>query len=136
MSQWTHVAGIVRFDGLFNMGMPEPDLGFTCRFDSKEVDWDKCNVPCGSEGSLDCKMWKNPDNGDLAARTAYIFGDLRDYDNADEIIEYFNRIVEGQIIRDACYVINVEYQPIRTFTYIENEFRESINPVFGTDKQE
>jgi hypothetical protein len=104
MSIWTHVAGIIRYDGLFGFGgMQEPDLND--------------NIPTGSEGPLDAFMWKNPNSSHLAARTAYIFGDLRDYDDEQEIIDYFKRITENQMVRNACFTIDVEYKKDRTFVF-------------------
>lgn len=120
MSQWTHVAGIIRFDGLFGLlGMPEPNI--------------LQGIPEGSEGPLDCKMWNNPNHSHIAARTAYIFGDLRNYGDEEDIqriIDYFERIIKDQMVRDACYTINVEYGVQRTFIYKTDYDECSSEPTF------
>lgn len=116
MSQWTHVAGVVRFDGIAGM-MPEPVLGNTVSYEDPERKWSECNVPMGSEGSLSHNMVTSSRDSDLARWVATIWGDLRDYDNADEIIEYFKRIVNGQMIRSGVFKIDVEGSPTRVFFY-------------------
>lgn len=75
MSIWTHVVAAIRFDGISDM-FPPPNLGNTADYDSPQSDWDKCDVPCGSEGSLKTLLWTNPSNS-MARWTATIFGDLR-----------------------------------------------------------
>ena len=123
MSQWTHVAGVIRFDGLLNM-TPKPNLGKTVVFEDPEEKWDKCNVPMGSEGSLEHNLITNPHESSMAKWVATIWGDLRDYDNADEIIEYFKRITKGQMVRNGVFTINIEGSPDRTFIHGENEWKE------------
>ncbi len=84
MSKWTHLAGVVRYDS-FNLGVPvaEPEFN-TCNFRDPEEKWDKCDVPCGSEGSLTvakCDVYRT----DTQAFTTYSFsGDLRDYSYEDD----------------------------------------------------
>jgi enterochelin esterase-like enzyme len=106
MSIWTHVLGAVRIDSL--PGFPKLDIGKTCTFDDDEKAWDECDVPCGSEGSLNVLVWENPHKSSLAKYTVTVFGDLRDYDDKEEIIQYFNRIIKNQMIREAFFVIDVE----------------------------
>ena len=125
MSTWTHVAGIIRFDGIASLGSKEPDCGFTCDFEDNEDIWGKCNVPCGSEGSLQISKWTNPSNSALSRWTYSIFGDLRNYggnhEDEKEIVDYFNRIVKDQIIRQACFSFQVGGgKKSRTFIYDEN----------------
>lgn len=110
MSQWTHVAATIRIDALRFAGMGAPDLGKTCSFDSDDAAWDECDVPCGSEGSLQTHLWTNPSDHDLAAYTAMIWGDLRDYSSVDEVLAYLNRICAGQMVRQGVAEIGVEYQ--------------------------
>jgi len=106
MSTWTHINGSIRFDLLPGM-TKKPDLGNTCTFESPESDWDKCDVPIGSEGSMQYDVWQNPDGISLAAMTATFFGDLRDYgiEDHDKIHDYFNRIVKGNMVRQGIFVI-------------------------------
>lgn len=121
MSTWTHVCGVIRFDGLSILGEShEPDCGNTCSFEDDSEAWDKCNVPCGSEGSIQISKWTNPCSSSMARWTYSIFGDLRDYENDQEIIDYFNRIVDGKYVRQGCYSFEVEGSLKRIFTYDEN----------------
>lgn len=109
MSIWTHVAATIRFDAIRAFGNNhKPDLGSTVEYDSPEEDWDACNVPKGSEGSLQTHLWINPQTSNLAAYTATIWGDLRDYEDVEEVIAYLDRITEGQMVRNGIATIEVE----------------------------
>ena len=119
MSQWTHVAGIIRFDGFV-----KPDLGKVvsleyCNMSDDEYEkaCEECEVPMGSEDSLQHQLWTNPREGNAARYTAMIWGDLRDYNDVDEIVAYFNRIVKGQRIRQACFEVDVTECPTMIFQY-------------------
>lgn len=120
MSTWTHVVGSIRFDCLPGL-VPEPRLGTTCSWNDNPKIWDACDVPCGSEGSegsLQVVMHTVP--GDTIAKyVATIFGDLRDYEDEQEVIKYFNRIVDGQWVRQGCFSFFVEGREVRTFVYDE-----------------
>lgn len=120
MSQWTHVNGSIRFDALRIEGMPfntvakiKELLGNTALFeDSKEV-WDKCNVPFGSEESIQFNIWDNPNKSSMAAFVVSMFGDLRNFGMEDvpKIKEWFKRVTETEhvMIRSAILEIDVEY---------------------------
>lgn len=125
MSIWTHVAGVIRYDAVCALGETHPDLGNTCTFGDDEAAWDKCNVPCGSEGSLVISKWTNPSDTSLAAYTVSIFGDLRDYDDDQEIINYFNRINNSMVTRQAIFTISGgEQDDPRSyiFNHVANKF--------------
>lgn len=126
MSQWTHVAAVIRYDKLRLTENDAPVLGNACFFDSPEEDWKKCDIPCGSEGSLHTLLWVNPNESHLASYTATIFGDLRDYDNVAEIVTYLNRITKGNFIRQGCATIDVEGEPTQTYIY-HQDIEEWIN---------
>lgn len=115
MSIWTHVAGVIRIDGL--EGMPEPDLGNTCNFFDEQDVWEACSVPCGSEGSLSYTVWTNPNSSQIARWTCTIWGDLRDYDSVEEIRAYFERITDGYMVRQGAFTVEVEGQPRQTFCF-------------------
>ena len=119
MSQWTHVTACIRFDALRMVGMPnmKPDLGITASYEDAREKWDQCNVPCGSEGSLQHYMWEDPNTSSLAAYTAMFWGDLRDYDDEQEILDYFTRITEGKMIRSGVIEIAVEYKSTKVYRY-------------------
>lgn len=121
MSQWTHVCGCIRYDALRMVGTPYNHIekikelvGNPVSFDDSEEKWDACNVPCGSEGSIQFVFWANPSLNALAAFTVGIFGDLRDFGKEDvhKIKEWFNRITsaEGIMVRNAILEICIEYE--------------------------
>lgn len=127
MSVWTHVLGTIRFDNWFAFDLTayEPDVGIPCTFEDDIEQWDKCNIPCGSEGSLTISKWEAPNETSVARYTITIFGNLRDYDNEQEIIDYFNRITKDQDIRQACFTFEVEgNNKVRTFVWQEDSFVE------------
>ena len=100
MSEWTHVAGVIRFDALRTTGDRRPNLGKTVNgYERDRKKWDAVNVPCGSEGSIQNSTWVNPHRNHAAAYVCTFWGDLCDYKNVDEIIAYFERITKGKIVR-------------------------------------
>ena len=109
MSTWTHVAAVIRIDCLRLSGLPgnNIDLGFPVKFGDPPERWKQCTVPCGSEGSLEHFVHENPHKNDTAAYVVTIWGDLRDYDNVDEIIKYLNRVTSDQMIRQGTAEIRV-----------------------------
>lgn len=121
MSVWTHVLGSIRFDGLSGID-PVPDCGKTCTWEDDETAWNECNVPCGSEGSLIISMWESPPDSGRDTYVATIFGDLRDYDDDQSIIDYFNNITNGRSINQAFFTIVCN--KARDFVYIDDTFVE------------
>jgi len=120
MSQWTHVCGCIRYDALRMAGMPYATLdqikeliGHPVNYDDAKEKWDACNVPCGSEGSIQFVFWSNRSLNSLAAFTVGIFGDLRDFGSEDvpKIKEWFEKVTksEGVMVRSAILEIEVEY---------------------------
>lgn len=115
MSQWTHVAGIIRLDSMgYNlvMGMAAQEknkaikeaavksLGHTTPrdFDTSDREgWNKCDVPRGSEGSLQYDVCpnSNKDTHSLSWGCINIWGDLRDFGNSDvpKIREWFQQSI-------------------------------------------
>ena len=110
MSNWTHVIASVRLDswrgvgGCLKEGIKDTDytledffkvFGKECSFYSPNAIWDDVDknpndyLPMGSEGSLELSYWVNPQKCDCFSYVVTIFGDLRDHDSADEIIEWF-----------------------------------------------
>jgi hypothetical protein len=74
-------------------------------------------TPTGSEGGIEYDVWENPHKSDMASHTVSIFGDLRDYNTAEEIIEWFNKICKSFWIRDAVLNIDIEYMKTVTAIY-------------------
>lgn len=116
MSTWTHVAGVVRIDGIQGMD-PEPDwddiFGKECLWDAGTEVWKDVDehpekyMPCGSEGTLQKVVWTNPEKSCMAAYTVSIFGDLRDRYDIDVIIDWFKRIVKDEDLWVRSAVITV-----------------------------
>lgn len=109
MSTWTHINASIRFDGVLGMPLPnERELGDICRWEDENTDhWDTTLLPCGSEGSLQYEIIRNPDPDCLAAMVVVFYGDLRDYDDVTYILEYFHRITKGKMIRSGILEISV-----------------------------
>lgn len=119
MSKWTHVNASIRFDGLTNKTLPtKKELGIVCKYgDEDESRWENPDLPCGSEGSIDYRIIKNPDKDCVAAMVVVFWGDLRDYDNIDEILQYFEEITIGKDIRSGILEIDVEFREILIYRY-------------------
>lgn len=126
MSQWTHVNASIRFDGMSEIELPsEKDLGRICRWDDEDWShWENPDLPCGSEGSIEYKIIKNPLKSCLAAMVIVFYGDLRDYNNVNEILEYFNKIIKNRSIRSGILEIEVEYGDtlVYRFDYDKNQW--------------
>lgn len=131
MSNWTHVAGIVRVDCLHGL-FKEPDFeqifGKECAFESPSEVWDDAEahpekyLPMGSEGSLNMSIWTNPCEMDMAAYTVSIFGDLRDHDNPQAIIDWFESCCSKVWVRNACITVENEWVGTRNWVFErENE---------------
>ena len=74
-------------------------------------------LPLGSEGSLKMSIWENPDYFCVAAYTVSIFGDLRDHNSIDEIINWFDEKCKGIWIRQAVITVENEMYGTSTKTY-------------------
>jgi len=140
MSQWTHLAGIIRLDNIGgamvrfttdrkNEKIKEAvakALGNTCNYDSPVEAWDHCTVPCGSEGSLQYKVFPNSDSDEdnhaLSWGYAVIWADLRDFGSEDvpkiekwfqeglaklEKPEGFNPLDQMDMLEKAEYMLSV-----------------------------
>lgn len=145
MSNWTHVAGIIRvdaplniedfFESNFSLSTKEGELRFFDRVVGKECHWgdpystwkdytDYPNLymPGGSEGTLYKKIWIN-DKSDCSDRyTVSIFGDLRDHDSCDDIIAWFKETCDKfLIVRQGIITVHNEWLGIRDYRYVEDE---------------
>lgn len=108
MSVWTHVNASIRFDGI--RGITElPDekaFGEIRRFEDRDV-WGPTILPLGREGSLEYQIINNPDPSSTSCMVVVFWGDLRDYYEHEPILEYFEKITEGQMIRSGILEISV-----------------------------
>lgn len=122
MSKWTHVNGSIRIDASQEWTPIENIkniFGEILKFkDGEEKINADTSLPCGSNGSLEYKIWTNPDKSDFTAYNILIWGDLQDYDNADEIEKWFNDILyyHQLIIRQAVLQIKVEGKESKILT--------------------
>ena len=110
MSTWTHVVGCIRVDGLPTLG--SNIAGIEQKIGPMDL-WDKpngnCKLPTGSEGSLEYKIIKYS-NG-LPWLSIPIWGDLRSYENFDEIREWFTALLKELVgIRDAVLAVDCREQ--------------------------
>ena len=136
MSAWVHVAAIARIDYL-----PILNDGTVVDFDTifgKECLWGEGNFkyafahkdeffPMGSEGSLRKTIWINPHENHADQYTVSIFGDLRNVDDGDWIIEWFKKKLNKLWVRQATITVNSTYYGITTWTF-DPESREITPP--------
>ena len=130
MSVWTHVAGVVRIDAIrFDPNdIPDFDSIFGKEWTFDDM-WDDTHVytefeenpnmfmPSGSEGSLQKSAWINPDRNCIASYVVTIFGDLRDYDTPNEIIEWFKECCEKVSVRQAIITVKTEGKKPIVYNY-------------------
>ena len=130
MSNWTHVAAIIRVDSIrFDNEVKDftKIFGKECLFESSEEEWDDAYshpdnyLPMGSEGSLEMSVWVNPDCGCLAAYTVSIFGDLRDHDDPRAIIDWLEKKIRDNnvLVRNACATVKNELNGTVNWVYKE-----------------
>lgn len=134
MSNWTHVNGIFRIDCIRCL-QEDPDFkeifGKQCLFDDPNELWNEKNehperfLPSGSEGTCRISIWVNPNVNDMAAFTVSIFGDLRDHDSTDDVMEYFKQTcqkLKSFVIRQAVMTAyNEDYNITQTATLTDNK---------------
>lgn len=123
MSQWTHVSGSIRVDGMPQIGMLIPRwplvLGrqSTRIYDGVGQTYDSggpaSEIPKGSEGTLQYEVIEAGHG--LVWKTIAVWGDLRDYGEDPErdiqhIQDWLQRVI-GRLpmIRSAELVVSIEY---------------------------
>lgn len=131
MSVWTHVAGVIRVDDIrIDNYLPNFDkiVGKECLFKSSENTWrDMENypndyMPYGSEGTLQKSVWINPDKNSMAAYTISVFGDLRDYEEPQPIIDWFIKVCDRfEWIRQAVITVETEGKKSIIYRYEEDD---------------
>lgn len=138
MSNWTHVAGVIRIDDIrFDNRLPDFDklVGKECLWESPHELWEEAEnhpqnfLPMGSEGSLEKSVWINPDYSCMAAYTVSIFGDLRDHDDQNAIVRWFKDKVEEisktYMIRQATITVKNEYYGCTNWTFHYEDYEEN-----------
>lgn len=134
MSLWTHVNGALRIDNINYTLEPVSvrkykkelkSLFKTVSFKGLPYEWAACNVPCGTEGSLNVSIWVAND-GEMA--TINFFGDLRGFTDTDGVIEWIDNIIinNSLSVRDGIMSMNEE-------VYVYKEKRD--NETFDIIKQ-
>ena len=133
MSNWTHVAAIVRVDNFrFDEELNVADyfegvFGKELRYEDGVEVWDEADehpelfLPLGSEGSLEMNVWENPNKSCMAAYVVSIFGDLRDHDNPNAIVEWFKEKVSGLWVRQATITVENEWNGTVNWTYTDED---------------
>ena len=127
MSNWTHVAGVIRVDSFRDLVSESLDfdelIGRECLFSSPVELWDECYahperfLPMGSEGTLRKTVWDNPNKNHVAAYTVTIFGDLRDHDDPKKIIDWFKEKCSHLCVRNALITAENELNGTLTWVY-------------------
>lgn len=128
MSQWTHVNASFRLNSfgriedeeLINIFGKSVDF-----YNMDEVEYDENwevkdkekYLPIGSEGTLEMSVWHNPNKSHMASTTVSVFGDLRDYNDFDEIERWFNRCCGACFIRQAFCQVEVEGLGTKVFQF-------------------
>lgn len=116
MSQWTHVAGLIRLDSVgatiikrgvidkdhYIVGAVKEALGHTWRYDDSPAESpaesDACSVPSGSVGSLQYVVERNEGEDEFTHGLSWgfvaIYGDLRNYESVERIADWFKGALE------------------------------------------
>ena len=129
MSVWTHVAAVARVDWIHHLVGKEVTFedifGREVPWESPEEIWLEAAehperfLPMGSEGSLQMNVWTNPDSCEAARYTVTIFGDLRDYDDAAGIVQWFREKLKGiSFVRQAVITAETEFMETVSWTYV------------------
>jgi hypothetical protein len=131
MSTWTHINGSIRIDALQEfepIEEIEKCFGKILRFEDMRNKNSGTTLPCGSEGSLEYKILVNPKKNDMAAYVVVIWGDLRDYDNAEEVKVWFKNIIynSGFLIRQAVLQVEVESEKSEVIVFDIDEVEPKI----------
>lgn len=130
MSNWTHVAAVARIDGWpGDRTNFESVFGREWGYDDDLDDWDEMNehrdrfLPMGSEGSCRMSVWVNPDFHSLSRYTVTIFGDLRDHNSAEEVVEWFRSKLKNLLVHQAVITVENEWSGTVSWTYTPDENR-------------
>ncbi len=122
MSVWTHVNGQIRLDKWDKEPKP-PFLGkmaiFTVNTHGEYARkmLSECEVPCGSEGSLRWEFHQDPPSSSVCWGYISIDGDLRDYDNINEILEWLKSSTAELHIRQGILQIVIEGRGPQILSY-------------------
>lgn len=124
MSTWTHINGSIRYD-TFNLKEEEEPAFHQVKSGGDEIEWDNCDVPYGSEGSISISKNTIYENDAQKFITYSFSGDLRNYsyeDNKDDLEDWINNLIpksDGNYnlgIRQG--IFEIEYEDEGLFIYV------------------
>lgn len=114
MAVWTYVNASIRFETRSpDKSISKKDLGIIRRHGSNR----KPLIPCGSEGGLEYKIIKPHNKKTKTQHTLVITGDLRHYDDVNEILQYFEKITKGKWILSGILEINISTERVFVYRY-------------------
>lgn len=109
MSQWTHVAGCIRIDDL------ESIMYGTSAMSRIAEAFRVYPLPEGSEGPIQVKIVETREHESaLSWGLAYVWGDLRDYDDAQEVFAWAKDVCaqlfeNRSFVRQCAIVVDIEF---------------------------
>lgn len=116
MSIWTHVTGVIRLETGLKLDNNDIEnlIGKRILYRAPKELKDEYKehperfMPKGSNGSLNFHVYNHDNKYELPSCIISIFGDLEDYSNTDEIIEWFKSRVRSSIytVRQACITVS------------------------------
>lgn len=120
MSYWTHVNGIMQFYSDTDRDKEMKKMCRTADWDSGRTVKKRCNVPMGSEGSLDVSLVMKKSNISQSRKyTLSFFGDLCNYPQKKEkdIVKWLTNLIKEHDlrVRDAVVTVNAD-----TYRYYVN----------------
>lgn len=111
MSVWAHVNGSIRVNSHVDANRFK-----TFTYYSSYEDKKACNVPRGKEESLQVQVYNYPDDND-ARSVLNFFGDLRGFDDHQEIIDWVVKVILQFDLRVLNGIINIDD---KVYVYMED----------------
>ena len=144
MSVWTHIVGNIRLDDFSDFDGKEhknrlddlkdilgPILTFNMMWNGHTIKEEDVKLPIGSEGSMKYSITDLLDIDEHATSSIFrwsigFFGDLRSYNNLDEIEQWLSKITKefeekGLFIRDAVFEVEVECEGPHCIFYFDDD---------------
>lgn len=106
----THITGTLRVDGYAGVNEPQWDNLFRSAHWREPTSFDKCNMPCGKEGSIQYSVKVNDDPNDTARYIVTFWGDLVEFGNENDVYNvyyWFQRVVKKlDLIRQGILLVS------------------------------
>jgi len=122
MSVWTHVAGIIRIEGVRELSWTDKKITYTQAIEKAlaqndcfgqqygfDDDWpeDPANpIPFGSEGTVRYYVVARTGTSLVCSHDIVIHGDLRDYEDIEAVIKWFINGCDHLYVRQAVITVN------------------------------